>query len=173
MADSSMTSRANRSMSRTYASSRDIERPLVFEYVAFPDVVRTALDRDFLDEVDVSPNDRLQLVLHLDQVEQSPGRLFVECREEIDIAVIAELAGPQHRPEETELGNPPFAAECFDGVAVEVESDLSVGTHGSFFESMKARLSNLTVAAPMADGQTTNTFDPLRRLTTRDPSWRK
>jgi len=44
-----------------------------------------------------------------------------------------------------------------------------VGTHGTFFETMKARLSNLVVEAPGADGQTLQTFYPLARLTTRDP----
>ena len=45
-----------------------------------------------------------------------------------------------------------------------------VGTHGTFFETMKARLSNLTLKAPGADGQTLETFQPLTGLTTRDPS---
>jgi hypothetical protein len=44
-----------------------------------------------------------------------------------------------------------------------------VGTHGTFFETMKARLSNLAVEAPGADGQTLQTYYPLARLTTRDP----
>jgi hypothetical protein len=45
-----------------------------------------------------------------------------------------------------------------------------VGTHGTFFETMKAALSNLPVEAPGADGQTLNTFRPLTGLTTRDAS---
>jgi hypothetical protein len=45
-----------------------------------------------------------------------------------------------------------------------------VGTHGTFFETMKARLSNVPVEAPGADGQTLDTFRPLTGLTTRDPS---
>lgn len=45
-----------------------------------------------------------------------------------------------------------------------------VGTHGSFFETMKARLANMIVKAPGADGQTLETFYPLQALTTRDPS---
>jgi hypothetical protein len=44
-----------------------------------------------------------------------------------------------------------------------------VGTHGAFFESMKARLSSLTLEAPGADGQTLETFQPLTGLTSRDP----
>jgi hypothetical protein len=44
-----------------------------------------------------------------------------------------------------------------------------VGTHGTFFETMKARLSNVPVEAPGADGQTLDTFRPLTGLTTRDP----
>ena len=46
----------------------------------------------------------------------------------------------------------------------------SVGTHGAFFETMKARLATMTVEAPGADRQTLETFQPLRGLTTRDPS---
>jgi hypothetical protein len=43
-----------------------------------------------------------------------------------------------------------------------------VGTHGAFLETMKARLSTMTVDVPSADGQTTETYTPLRALTTRD-----
>ena len=45
-----------------------------------------------------------------------------------------------------------------------------VGTHGQFFETMKARLATMTVQGPRADGQTLETFQPLTGLTTRDPS---
>ena len=45
-----------------------------------------------------------------------------------------------------------------------------VGTHGEFLESMKARLSNMTVDAAGADGQTVETFRPLTGLTTRESS---
>lgn len=45
-----------------------------------------------------------------------------------------------------------------------------IGTHGAFFETMKARLANMVVEAPGADGQTIETFYPLQGLTTRDPS---
>jgi hypothetical protein len=43
-----------------------------------------------------------------------------------------------------------------------------VGTHGTFFSTMKARLSTMEVEAPGADGQTRETFRPLTGLTTRD-----
>jgi predicted phage baseplate assembly protein len=45
-----------------------------------------------------------------------------------------------------------------------------VGTHGAFLETMKARLTTMTVDVPAADGQTTETFLPLLDLTTRDSS---
>jgi hypothetical protein len=45
-----------------------------------------------------------------------------------------------------------------------------VGTHGTFFETMKARLATMTVAAPGADGQTIEIFQTLRGLTTRNES---
>jgi predicted phage baseplate assembly protein len=45
-----------------------------------------------------------------------------------------------------------------------------VGTHGSFFETMKARLPGMRVSAPGADGQTIETFQPLQALTTREPT---
>lgn len=41
------------------------------------------------------------------------------------------------------------------------------GTHGAFLETMKARLSSMTVDAPGADGQTIETFRPLDGLTIR------
>ena len=44
-----------------------------------------------------------------------------------------------------------------------------VGTHGSFFETMKSRLATVEVDAIGADGATSETFRPLRALTTRDP----
>jgi predicted phage baseplate assembly protein len=44
-----------------------------------------------------------------------------------------------------------------------------VGTHGAFLETMKARLTTMTLQLPTADGQSTETFTPLRNLTTRDP----
>ncbi len=43
-----------------------------------------------------------------------------------------------------------------------------VGTHGAFLETMKARLTTMTVDAPGADGMTLETFAPLLELTTRD-----
>src|SRR6266478_4278397 len=45
-----------------------------------------------------------------------------------------------------------------------------VGTQGQFFETMKARLSTITVDGVEADGQTVTTFRPLVGLTTRDSS---
>src|SRR6185369_11564480 len=42
-----------------------------------------------------------------------------------------------------------------------------IGTHGEFFETMKARLGNLVVVATGPDGQTFETFYPLQDLTTR------
>ncbi len=42
------------------------------------------------------------------------------------------------------------------------------GTHGSFFETMKARLATLEVDGADADGQAAGTQRPLRALTTRD-----
>jgi len=43
-----------------------------------------------------------------------------------------------------------------------------VGTHGTFLETMKARLATMTLQATGADGQTIETFQPLAGLTTRD-----
>src|SRR6516225_6839445 len=43
-----------------------------------------------------------------------------------------------------------------------------VGTHGAFLETMKARLTTMTLQLPAADGQSIETFMPLRDLTTRD-----
>lgn len=48
--------------------------------------------------------------------------------------------------------------------------DYRIGTHGAFFQTMKARLANMIVEAPGPDGQTLETFYPLQGLTTRDPS---
>jgi hypothetical protein len=45
-----------------------------------------------------------------------------------------------------------------------------IGTHGSFLETMKARLANMIVTAPGPDGQTLETFYPLQLLTSRDSS---
>lgn len=45
-----------------------------------------------------------------------------------------------------------------------------IGTHGSFFETMKASLANTIVEAAGADGQTIETFYPLQGLTTRASS---
>ena len=44
-----------------------------------------------------------------------------------------------------------------------------VGTHGSFLETMKARLSTMEVDGQGADGQPLSHLRPLRGLTTRDP----
>ncbi len=48
--------------------------------------------------------------------------------------------------------------------------DYRIGTHGSFLETMKARLANLIVEASGPDGQTIEKFYPLQELTTRDAS---
>ncbi|HKA20510.1 MAG TPA: putative baseplate assembly protein [Blastocatellia bacterium] len=45
-----------------------------------------------------------------------------------------------------------------------------IGTHGAFFETMKARLGNMVVEAAGPDGQTIETFYPLKYLTTRQTS---
>jgi hypothetical protein len=45
-----------------------------------------------------------------------------------------------------------------------------IGTHGAFFETMKARLGNMIVVAAGPDGQTFETFYPLQDLTTRQTS---
>ncbi len=45
-----------------------------------------------------------------------------------------------------------------------------VGTHGSFFETMKSRLATVEVDGVGADGQTLQNYRPLRALTTRDRS---
>jgi predicted phage baseplate assembly protein len=45
-----------------------------------------------------------------------------------------------------------------------------VGTHGTFFETMQARLGSVSVQVPNPDGKTFQTFQPLTGLTTRDPS---
>src|SRR5215213_1778962 len=45
-----------------------------------------------------------------------------------------------------------------------------IGTHGAFFETMKARLGNMLVEATGPDGQTVETFFPLKYLTTRQTS---
>ena len=45
-----------------------------------------------------------------------------------------------------------------------------VGTHGSFFETMKSRLATVEVDGVGADAQTAQTWRPLRALTTRDRS---
>lgn len=48
--------------------------------------------------------------------------------------------------------------------------DWRVGSHGSFFATMKARLATVEVPGVAADGQTEQTFHPLRALSTRDSS---
>lgn len=45
-----------------------------------------------------------------------------------------------------------------------------VGTHFAFYETMLARLSNLAIDVPAANGIGTDTFYPLRALTARDTS---
>ena len=45
-----------------------------------------------------------------------------------------------------------------------------IGTHGAFFETMKARLGNMLVEVPGPDGKTLETFLPLKFLTTRQTS---
>jgi hypothetical protein len=50
------------------------------------------------------------------------------------------------------------------------ELSYRIGTHGAFFETMKARLGNMMVEAPGPDGQTLETFFPLKYLTMRQTS---
>lgn len=50
------------------------------------------------------------------------------------------------------------------------ELSYRIGTHGAFFETMKARLGTMVVEAPGPDGQTPETFFPLKYLTTRQTS---
>src|SRR4051812_31974516 len=93
--------RAAISMSSRYASSRHINRLLIVEYVAAPDVVFARLYQPFLNQIDLPADDRLQLFLHL-RPPASPRspirRRIFECNEEIDIAVVAKSIG-QDGPE--------------------------------------------------------------------------
>jgi predicted phage baseplate assembly protein len=45
-----------------------------------------------------------------------------------------------------------------------------VGTHGTFFETMKARLASMSIQLPAINGQAPQTLLPLQGLTTRDTS---
>lgn len=69
--------------------------------------------------------------------------------------------------------------DCCIGTAVQTPAPVAnrpglpalhyrVGTHAQFLSSMKARLAEMTVTAPGADGQTMETFRPLTGLTSRD-----
>jgi hypothetical protein len=120
-------------MSRRYASSRDIERPLILKDVESADVVRTALDRNLFDEIHIPADDGLELVLHFDKFEQSPSRRVIEGHKDVDIAVRSELTRTQDRAEQTELRDPSFSAKCLDGFAVEINGDRSLDAHGSAF----------------------------------------
>ncbi|WP_263381647.1 putative baseplate assembly protein [Granulicella arctica] len=81
----------------------------------------------------------------------------------------------------TNCGCSESTCKCCEGVSVLTpESEYNrpglpaltyrAGTHGSFLETMKARLAGLTLKAVGSDGQTQTTFRPLQGLTTRDES---
>jgi hypothetical protein len=78
-------------------------------------------------------------------------------------------------------GSPALPCGCCEGTPVLTPAAIHnrpglealayrVGTHGSFFETMKARLASTEVTGTSGDGQTPQTFRPLQALTTRDPS---
>ena len=97
------------------------------------DVVRTPLNGDLLHEIDVPADDRLQLILHLNQIEQCPSRGVIKRHQDVDVAIRAELRRLQHGPEEAQLSNPPLAAKRFNALAIKIERDRQIDAHSSSF----------------------------------------
>src|SRR3712207_6689971 len=85
------TRRAALTMSRSAASSGDIDRFGGRQDGASPDPVVAALDGAAADEVDLPAQDGGQLLLHRDGVPQAPVRVRREAHEHIDVAVRAEV----------------------------------------------------------------------------------
>src|SRR5689334_19878628 len=72
--------------------------------------VRAALDGPTREEIDWSPEQPGQLLLHQRVFDQSPVRARLECDEDVDITVGPEVS-PYHRPEQLQIIHLPALAE--------------------------------------------------------------
>src|ERR1700682_5030140 len=98
-------------MSRTNAtlrSSGSIDDPSVRENVSPPIGIRDCIA---LDQIHLPAEHLLKLVLHVQNIEQTPRRLGIERHENVHVAVFPELLRAHHRPKERELDDPPFSSE--------------------------------------------------------------
>src|SRR5207237_2178838 len=75
--------------------------------------VLAALDRRPIDEIHGTPDDRRELLIHRDQVEQGPGHVVGERVEEVQIALGPEVVA-NVRAEDGQLTDLPPATELGD-----------------------------------------------------------
>src|SRR6058998_684937 len=114
-ATSSWMVRAASSMSASVARSRDIVGNGRAEDRAASIRIPASLDRRALHEVHLAPDDRLELVLGIDEIEQAPMGLRRERDEHVHVAVRAEVVA-QHGAEQLESDDPPPPAVPFDAL---------------------------------------------------------
>src|SRR3954466_14258936 len=117
------TSRAEARMSSRKAyASRDVKVHHRFQD-RFPAARIAALvDPIACEQVDSPREDRLELLLHVDQVKQAPRRVRSEFDDDVDVAVRSEVR-PCHAPEERELRHLPLPAEGAELLFRDVDRD--------------------------------------------------
>src|SRR5436305_12946863 len=100
-------------MSRRYASSRHIDRHQIAQDVLAPDVILALFHGLPFHQVDLSPEDRLELLLHADHVEETPPRPGSERDQHVDVTVRSEILS-QDRSEQAQLHDLPAPADALD-----------------------------------------------------------
>src|SRR5947209_6220530 len=105
-------------MSRSQASSRDIEWLGAREDGAAAEGILAALQRAAADAVDLTAEETLQLALHLHVIEGPPLGVRREGHQQVDVARRTRLAA-RHRAEERQLADLPAPAEGGDLAAGE------------------------------------------------------
>src|SRR4051812_14111043 len=97
-------------MSSTVARSFSINDPCALKNVIPPNPVLALLDGAALHKINWPPHDLRQLLLSANHIPQAPPGIVFKTRQEIDIAVGAEIIA-QSRPKHCQLANLPFFAE--------------------------------------------------------------
>src|SRR5260221_1926336 len=123
----STTSRANSTMSASLPTS--LCSGCIDDLAVGQDVVADigVLHGVAFDEIDLSPKELFQLVLHVDDLEETPGRLLLEGHQHVHITIRAELQRLHDRAEQRQLDDPPLAREFREALVRDVNGEF----HGS------------------------------------------
>lgn len=104
-------------MSRRYIRSRSINHLRRTEDGLAPEIVLACLKPSSADQINLSPEDFTELLMHVDHIKQCVLRGRVEFHQDIDVAFGAEVFS-ERGAEDGEFAYLPSAAEVREGFSV-------------------------------------------------------